>query len=89
MTIAKHEKIKNLSETEEALSDVSKLLSRLCKSRKAGIKLREIIELTGMVAKLTRSLQNTSSEEEKLSGYGDPNYFGSISRKSNTSNLIR
>lgn len=85
-------KNKSFSATEQALSDVSHLLSRLCKSRKAAVKLPAIISLTGEVARLTRALQKQGTEHgdgQDNDGYGDPSHYEKISTPSKATNLIR
>ncbi len=78
MTISASRKVKNISAVEEALTDASRLLSRLCKSRKAGMRLPEIIELTGKVASLSRSLHHKDLDQKRSEGYGDPNHYDRI-----------
>jgi len=81
---------KTFSAPEQALSDVSKLLSRLCNSRKAAMKLSEITSLTGQVARLTRALVLGSEQEDgKDDGYGDKDHFARISVTGNRSGVIR
>ncbi len=80
---------KNISATEEALTDASRLLSRLCKSRKAAMRLQEIIDLTGKVASLSRSLHHHDSDRNQSDGYGDQNHHARISKVQDRSNLIR
>ncbi|MDD2337484.1 MAG: hypothetical protein PHD01_13005 [Geobacteraceae bacterium] len=84
-------KNKTFSATEEALADVSKLLSQLCKSRKAPSRLLEIINLTGAVARLTRSLQgyDVESGNGKGDGYGDPSYVAKMSKITTPNNVTR
>ena len=80
------------SDAEQALSEVSKLLSRLCKSRKAGMKLPDIIGLTGVVARLARALQNQGAERgdsQDNDGYGDPDHYAKISAETPRKNIIR
>jgi hypothetical protein len=92
MTIISRSSKNKFSDAEQALSEVSKLLSRLCKSRKAGMKLPEIIGLTGVVARLTRALQNQGAEHgdgQNNDGYGDPDHFAKISAETPRRNLIR
>jgi hypothetical protein len=89
MTQSASRKVKNISATEEALSDASRLLSRLCKSRKAGMRLQEIIDLTGKVASLSRSLHHHDLDQKRSEGYGDQNHYAGISEVHNRSNLIR
>jgi hypothetical protein len=78
MTRSASRQVKNISAAEEALTDASRLLSRLCKSRKAGMRLQEIIDLTGKVASLSRSLHHHDSERNGQDGYGDPNHYDRI-----------
>lgn len=78
---------KKFSATEEALEEASKLLTRLCKSRKAGMKLPQIIDLTGKVASLSRSLHLEPDRDND--GYGDPNHFAKMSQVERKTNLIR
>lgn len=83
---------KTFSESEVALSEVSRLLIRLAKSRKAISKIQEIIDLTGVVARLTSALQkqgNGNGEAQESGGFGDPTHFAKISVPSKTSGLIR
>jgi hypothetical protein len=80
---------KTFSDTEVALSDVSRLLSRLASSRKAGMRLKEITELTGVVARLSRSLQGHGSDHSEDDGLGDKNHFAKISEGGKVRNLIR
>ena len=89
MTSNASNKNKKYSATEEALDDASKLLSRLCKSRKAGMRLQEIIELTGKVASLSRSLQKQATDSDENNGYGDPNHHAKISEVGHRENVIR
>jgi hypothetical protein len=92
MTSSSSIKNKTYSATEEALSEVSKLLSRLAKSRKAPSKLQEIISLTGVVARLSRSLQGhgaDSGDGQNIDGYGDKNYISKISARNKMTNLVR
>lgn len=87
-----NKKNKIFTDTEQALSDVSQLLSRLCKSRKAAVKLPAIISLTGEVARLTRALQKQGTEHgegQDNDGYGDPSYYEKISIPSKATNLVR
>ena len=82
----------SVTATEEALVEVSKLLSRLARSRKAGMRLKEITELTGVVARLSRSLQLQGTEHGEghdNDGYGCPDHYSKISQRSKVSNLIR
>ena len=78
MTISASREVKNISAVEEALTDASRLLSRLCKSRKAGMRLPYIIELTGKVASLSRSLHHHDLDQKRSEGYGDPNHYARI-----------
>lgn len=84
-------KNKSFLATEEALTEVSKLLVRLAKSRKAGMRINEIISLTGVTARLTRSLHGYGdhSERQENDGYGDPNHFERISAMNDNRNVIR
>lgn len=73
---------KKFGEAEKALSDVSLLLSNLCKSRKAATRLPQIIELTGVVARLTRALKlqpNNDVGTDTARGFGDPDHCRKIS----------
>ncbi|WP_157671901.1 hypothetical protein [Desulfuromonas soudanensis] len=89
MTTSTSYKNKNISATEDALVDASKLLSRLCKSRKAAMRLQEIINLTGKVASLSRSLQSQDSDHDGPDGYGDPNHYSKISEVKRKTHLVR
>lgn len=90
MTHAVSNKKINISATEQALADASMLLSRLCKSRKAGIKVKEIKELTLAVSSLNRSLLKQVAEEEKADGYGDKEYCAKMAAMGQkNSGLIR
>lgn len=84
-------KNKTFSATEEALTEVSKLLVRLAKSRKAGMRLQEIISLTGVTARLTRSLHGYGSDHSEGAddGYGDRNHFARISAMKDARNVVR
>lgn len=70
---------KNNQEASEALSDVSKLLSRLVNSRKAPSKLPEIISLTREVARLGRALNGYGADDRKNDGYGTGVDYGDTS----------
>jgi hypothetical protein len=79
---------KNNHEASEALSDVSRLLSRLAKSRKAPSKLQDIIDLTREVARLGRAVNCKGTDHDD--GYGDPDHFANISKDNgDRKNLIR
>ena len=83
---------KKNKEAAEALSDVSRLLSRLAKSRKAPSRLGEVISLTREVARLSRSINGYGSghaEGDGNDGYGDPNYFARISEGTDRINITR
>lgn len=83
-------KNKSFSATEEALTEVSKLLVRLAKSRKAGMRLQEIISLTGVTARLTRSLHGYGEHSEGVDdGYGDRGHFARISAMKDARNVVR
>lgn len=88
MTSIASGKNKNFSSTEEALDEASKLLTRLCKSRKAPMRLKEITDLTGVVARLTRSLQLCGNDRND-DGYGDREYHSKISTVVDRRNIIR
>ena len=79
MTSSMSKKKINISATEKALADVSCLISRLCNSRKANMKLQEIISLTGSAARLTRALLTVGIEHGESDGYGDPGHAEKIS----------
>jgi hypothetical protein len=78
MTHSASRQVKNISAVEEALTDASRLLSRLCKSRKAATRLPEIVELVGKVASLSRSLHHKDLDQKRSEGYGDPNHYDRI-----------
>jgi len=88
MTLSSSNKNKNFSATEDALVEVSNLLTRLCKSRKAPMRLKEITDLTGVVARLTRSLQLKDLAQED-DGYGDRTYHDKLSTMVDRRNVIR
>lgn len=79
---------KKNNEAFEALSDVSRLLSRLAKSRKAPSQVNDVINLTREVARLSRSLNQHGSGDDN-DGYGDPGHYGKISKPSKNHSLIR
>lgn len=79
---------KNNQEAQEAFSDVSRLLSRLAKSRKAPSRLQDIIDLTREVARLGRAL-NCHVTDDHDDGYGDRGHSDRISKPSKVTNLIR
>ncbi len=82
---------KKNKEASEALSAVSKLLSRLATSRKAQSKLQDIIALTKEVARLGRAVNGYGSEycDGADDGYGDPHHFTRISAMKDATNVIR
>ena len=83
---------KKFSEAEKALSDVSLLLSSLCKSRKAAMRLPQIIELTGVVARLARALKLESCTHggcRVRKDYGDSEHYKKISAASECRDFIR
>lgn len=82
---------KKNKEAMEALSDVSKLLSRLAKSRKAPSKLNEVINLTREVARLSRSLHQKDSGhgEGQDDGYGDLSHHDRISKMGAVRTVVR
>lgn len=75
----------------EALSDVSRLLSRLARSRKAPSKLNEVINLTREVARLSRSLHQKDSGhgEGQDDGYGDLSHQARISEMGKARAVVR
>lgn len=79
MTTSSSSKKNNFLAAELALSDVSGLLSRLAKSRKAGMRLEEIIDLTREVARLARALTANGSERDDNDGYGNREYAARMS----------
>jgi len=79
---------KNNHEAQEALSDVSILLSRLAKSRKATSKLQDIIDLTREVARLGRAL-NCHVTDDHDDGFGDRGHAERISKPSRNLDVIR
>lgn len=83
MTSTSSSKKKYFLAAEQALSDVSGLLSRLAKSRKAGMRLEEITDLTREVARLARALTAHASELEINDGYGDREYYARMSAMDN------
>lgn len=85
-TSSSHTNKKN-NEAMEALSDVSRLLSRLAKSRKAPSKLNEVINLTREVARLSRSLHQKDSGQGD--GYGDPTHHERISKMGAARAVVR
>ena len=89
MTISASREVKNISAVEEALTDASRLLSRLCNSRKAATRLQEIIDLTGKVASLSRSLHHHDLDQKRSDGYGDPTHYAEISEVKSRNHLIR
>jgi len=79
-------------EAQEALSDVSRLLSRMARSRKAPSKLQDIIDLTREVARLGRAMHGNRSDltdGHGADGYGDPLHFSRNSERGKVTNLIR
>jgi len=79
----------NFCETQQALVAASKLLTRLCNSRKAATKLPEITSFTGQVARLTRALVLGAEQEDGQDGYGDKDHFRRISVQSDMSGVTR
>lgn len=88
MTIRARSSKKNNHEASEALSEVSRLLSRLAKSRKAPSKLQDIIDLTREVARLNRSFNGHGAEDQD-DGYGDPHHQEKISKQCDLRGVIR
>jgi hypothetical protein len=80
---------KKNKEASEALSDVSRLLSRLAKSRKAPSKLDDIINLTREVARLGRALNGSDYTDGADDGYGDKEHYAKISVPSKVRNVVR
>ena len=89
-TSSSHTNKKN-NEAMEALSDVSRLLSRLARSRKAPSKLNEVINLTREVARLSRSLHQKDSGhgEGQDDGYGDLSHQARISEMGKARAVVR
>lgn len=78
------------SDAHEALADVSRLLSRLARSRKAPSRLQDIINLTGAAARLSRSLQGTGAGHgDADDGYGDKEHINRISAMGKARGVIR
>lgn len=81
---------KNNQEASEALSDVSRLLSRLAKSRKAPSKLQDIIDLTREVARLGRAVNGYGVDGDGSDdGYGDRSHVAKISAMGRARNVVR
>ncbi|HEY9825941.1 MAG TPA: hypothetical protein V6D19_10865 [Stenomitos sp.] len=79
MTIKAKNSNKNFSAAEDALGDVSKLLSKMATSRKANSKLADILNLTREVARLSRALKSLENGDVKENdGYGDPSHFAKM-----------
>lgn len=78
-------------EASKALSDVSRLLSRLATSRKASSRLHDIIDLTREVARLGRAVNGYGSDlvDGSDDGYGDPTHYARISAMKDVTNVIR
>lgn len=90
MTISSGCKKNKFADAENALSDGSKFYSRLCRSRKAGMRLQEITDFTRELARLTRALKlETDDGENKDDGYGDRGHAERISKPSQNMNVIR
>jgi len=89
LTLKADRKNKDFDTTNQALADASSLLSRLCNSRKASSKLQEIIELTGVVARLKRAVALHDAGHYQSNLYGDRDHIENISYKKDMTNLIR